>query len=67
MADPFLSEQEIVRLTGYKYPACQARHLIQVGIRFTRNRFGRVIVARSAIDARSRVDDDAPFVLARVR
>jgi uncharacterized protein DUF4224 len=65
--DAFLTTEEVRRLTGYKYASCQAKYLMQLDIRFTRNRFGEVIVPRSAIDGKKEVEDDAPFVLRRIK
>ena len=62
----FLSHEEVVRLTGYKYAKYQAAFLMEVGIRFTRNHLGEVIVARSAIDGRREDVEDEPFVLHQV-
>jgi hypothetical protein len=66
MSSPFLSREEVMRLTGYKYAKYQAAFLTEMGIRFTRNHLGEVIVAQSAIDGRSADVEDEPFVLQQV-
>jgi hypothetical protein len=63
---PFLSRDEVIRLTGYKYAKYQAAFLTEVGIRFTRSHLGEVIIARSAIDGRHEDVEDEPFKLHQV-
>jgi hypothetical protein len=42
----FLDEADLLRLTGYKRPADQARWLEDHGIPFLRNSLGRCVVRR---------------------
>lgn len=46
MADAYLDDADLFRLTGYKRPADQARWLEDEGIPFRRNRLGQVVVRR---------------------
>jgi hypothetical protein len=62
----FLTRDELIQLTGYKYAKYQAAFLTEIGIRFTRNHLGEVIVTQSAIDGRSADVEDEPFVLQQV-
>ena len=47
----FLTDEELLELTGYVLPAAQARWLEVRGWRFERNRAGRVIVSRAHAEA----------------
>ena len=47
----FLTDDEVVSLTGYKAAAWQARWLAERGVRYTRNGAGKVVVLRSAVEA----------------
>lgn len=47
----FLTDVEVVSLTGYKSAGWQARWLAERGVRFTRNGAGKVVVLRSAVEA----------------
>ena len=42
----FLDDTDLLRLTGYKRPADQARWLEENGIPFVRNSRGKVVVRR---------------------
>lgn len=42
----FLDDEDLIRLTGYKRPADQARWLEGHSIPFLRNRLGRLVVRR---------------------
>ena len=42
----FLDDADLLRLTGYKRPADQARWLEEHGIPFTRNSRGQIVVRR---------------------
>jgi hypothetical protein len=42
----FLDDDDLIRLTGYKRPADQARWLEDKGIPFLRNSRGRLVVSR---------------------
>lgn len=46
MADAFLDDDDLERLTGYKRSADQARWLEDNGIPCRRNRLGKVVVRR---------------------
>lgn len=43
----FLDIDEVQRLTGYKKPACQRRHLAAQGIPFDVDKDGRPVVRRN--------------------
>lgn len=62
----FLSNEELVTLTGYKVAAYQIRWLAREGIRHWVNRAGRPVVPISAIDGRNQQDDDGGFQLGKV-
>lgn len=47
----FLSDDQVVTLTGYKLPACQSKWLTLRGVRHTRNAAGRVILLQSSVEA----------------
>ena len=52
----FLSEAELIELTGYRQPAKQVAHLKVQRIPFHTNRAGHPRVARTAIDGRRTVE-----------
>lgn len=52
MSDLFLSETELVDLTGYRQPAKQAAHLKSQRIPFHTNRAGHPKVARAVLEGR---------------
>lgn len=47
----FLTEDELVTLTGYKSPGKQAEWLAERGLRHTRNGAGKVVLLRSMVEA----------------
>lgn len=53
MSDTFLTQEEIVELTGRKIRAKQIEALRQMGLAFWVNPVGRAVVTRSAIEGRS--------------
>lgn len=60
----FLTDEELIELTGYRLPSAQRRWLRTRGWRHEVNRMGRPRVARSYCEARlcgvTTVDDDEP-------
>lgn len=52
MSDLFLSDAELVDLTGYRQPAKQAAHLKAQRIPFHTNRAGHPKVARAVLEGR---------------
>ncbi len=48
---PWLSESELIDLTGKKRPSAQRRKLVEMGIDFRPKTGNRVIVYRSEFDA----------------
>lgn len=47
----FLTEDELVTLTGYKSPGKQAKWLTDRGLLYTRNGAGKVVLLRSMVEA----------------
>lgn len=53
MSDTFLTQEEVVELTGRKVRSKQIEALRQMGFPFWVNPVGRAVVARSAIEGRA--------------
>jgi len=48
----FLTHDELIELTGYQWKAKQQAALAQMGVKFTVNPRGRILVARTVLDGK---------------
>lgn len=62
----FLTDSELLDLTGYRIPAYQVKWLTKHGIRHWVNKAGRPAVPRSEIDGRNHTEHYEEFRLGQV-
>ena len=59
---PWLSEAELVKMTGKTKPSAQARELDAMGVPYRRRLDGKLIVGRAALERPSVPVEPEPFV-----
>jgi hypothetical protein len=63
----FLTDDELYKLTGYKYSACQIKWLKANGIMHKVNRKGHPVVTRRAVEGETKQQPISHFNLAAVK
>lgn len=60
----FLTDEEIQRITEYRYPNQQCKELLRLGIKFERTRTGKPLVLRQVVVERftGQIDKSERFV-----